>query len=99
MFCLCSVLGILWHHVIFKSLSHFEFIFVYVVRQCSSFINLHAAGPAFPAALAEETAFSLLYILASSVKDVLAMGVRIHFWDLYSILLISMSVFVPGPLF
>ena len=43
MFCLCSVLGILWHHVIFKSLSHFEFIFVYVVRQCSNFINLHAA--------------------------------------------------------
>ena len=27
---------------IFKSLSHFEFIFVYDVRVCSNFIDLHA---------------------------------------------------------
>ena len=27
----------------FKSLSHFEFIFVYGVRVCSNFIDLHAA--------------------------------------------------------
>ena len=29
--------------LIFKSLSHFEFIFVHGVRVCSSFIYLHAA--------------------------------------------------------
>ena len=29
--------------LIFKSLSHFEFIFVHGVRVCSSFIDLHAA--------------------------------------------------------
>ena len=29
--------------LIFKSLSHFEFIFVPGVRVCSSFIDLHAA--------------------------------------------------------
>ena len=29
--------------LIFKSLSHFEFIFVYGVRQCSTFINLYVA--------------------------------------------------------
>ena len=29
--------------LIFKSLSHFEFIFVYVVRACSNFIDLHVA--------------------------------------------------------
>ena len=29
--------------LIFKSLSHFEFIFVYGVRVCSSFIDLHVA--------------------------------------------------------
>ena len=28
---------------IFKSLSHFEFIFVYDVKECSYFINLHVA--------------------------------------------------------
>uniref|UniRef100_A0A8D0SNN4 Uncharacterized protein n=1 Tax=Sus scrofa TaxID=9823 RepID=A0A8D0SNN4_PIG len=29
--------------LIFKSLSHFEFIFVHAVRVCSSCIDLHAA--------------------------------------------------------
>ena len=29
--------------LILKSLSHFEFIFLYVVRVCSNFIDLHAA--------------------------------------------------------
>ena len=29
--------------LIFKSLIHFEFIFVHGVRVCSSFIDLHAA--------------------------------------------------------
>ena len=29
--------------LIFKSLSHFEFIFVYSVRECSNFIDLHEA--------------------------------------------------------
>ena len=29
--------------IIFKPLSHFEFIFVYRVRECSDFIDLHAA--------------------------------------------------------
>ena len=28
--------------LIFKSLSHFEFIFVYGVRVCSNFIDVHA---------------------------------------------------------
>ena len=44
MFCLCSLLGVLWCHVlVFKSLSHFEFIFVHDVRVCSGFIDLYAA--------------------------------------------------------
>ena len=30
-------------YVIFRSFSHFEFIFVHGVRVCSSFIDLHAA--------------------------------------------------------
>ena len=30
-------------YLIFESLSHFEFIFVFVVRECSNFIDLHGA--------------------------------------------------------
>ena len=29
--------------LVFKSMSHFEFIFVYGVRECSNFTDLHAA--------------------------------------------------------
>ena len=40
LFCLCFLLGILWCHV-FESLSHFEFIFIYAVRECSDFIDIY----------------------------------------------------------
>ena len=39
-FCLCSPLGVLVSGLTFRSLIHFEFIFVYGVRKCSSFILL-----------------------------------------------------------
>ena len=42
MFCLCSLLGV-WWCLMFKSLSHFEFIFVRDVMMFSNFIDLHAA--------------------------------------------------------
>ena len=41
-FCLCSLLGVLVSGLTFRSLIHFEFIFVYSVRKCSSFILLQA---------------------------------------------------------
>ena len=44
----------------FRSLIHFEFIFVYGVTECSNFILLHVAGPVFPAPLTEEAVFSPL---------------------------------------
>jgi len=53
----------------FKSLVHFEFIFVYGVRRCSSFIPLHAAVQFSQHQHTKEAVFSLLYILASFVKD------------------------------
>ena len=49
----------------FKSLIYFEFIFVYGVRKCSSFILL----PVSPAPLGKEVVFFPLYILASFVED------------------------------
>ena len=41
MFCLCSLLGILWCHVLYLNL--FEFIFVYDVREWSNFFDSKVA--------------------------------------------------------
>ena len=46
MFCLCSR-SFMVSCLIFKSLSHFEFIFVYSVMVCSNFIDLHVAVQLF----------------------------------------------------
>ena len=54
--------------ITFRSLIHFEFIFVYDVRECPNIILLNCY-PVFPAPLIEETVFSPLYILASFVID------------------------------
>ena len=53
----------------FRSLIHFEFIFLYGVKKHSNLIVLHASCPVFPAPLVEETVFSPLYVLVSFVKD------------------------------
>ena len=52
-------------------LIHFEFIFVFGVRECSNFILLHVSVAVFPASLIEETIFYPLhsYIFASFVID------------------------------
>ena len=55
--------------LMFKSLSHFEFIFVHGVRVCSSYIDLHAAVQFSQHHFAEETVFSPFYILAPYVED------------------------------
>ena len=64
----------------FRSLIHFEFIFVYGVRKCSNFFLLHVAGPVFPAPFIEEAVFAPLYILASFVKNKLPIGAWVYFW-------------------
>ena len=55
--------------LIFKSFSHFEFIFEHGVRVCSSFIDLHMAVQFSHHHLLKKTFFFLFYILASFVKD------------------------------
>ena len=52
---------------IFKSLSHFELVFVCGIRMYSNLTDLHAAVT-FPTPFAEETVSSPLYTLASFVK-------------------------------
>ena len=69
----------------FRSLIHFEFIFVYGDRKCSSFILLQVVDQSSQHHLLEIVFFPL-YILASFVKDKVSMGVWIYLWasiDLY----------------
>ena len=61
----------------FRSLIHFEVIFVYGVRKYSSFILLHVADQLPPAPLVKEAVFSPLYIFAPFVKDKVSIGVWI----------------------
>ena len=80
----------------FRSLIHFEFIFVYGVRKCFSFIPLHVIDH-FSHTYAVETIFSPLYIFASFVKDKVSIGEWIYLWTFYFVPLIYISVFVPVP--
>ena len=62
----CSLLGVLWCPIL--SLSHFEFIFVYRVKVCFNFTDLHAAVLLSQHHLLKGY-YSPLSILASFVKD------------------------------
>ena len=78
----------------FRSLIHFEFIFVYGVKKSSSFILLQVVDQFSQHHLLK---CSPLYILASFVKDKVPLGVWIYLWAFYSVPLIYISVFVPVP--
>ena len=76
----------------FRSLIHFEFIFVYGVRKCSSFILLQVVDRFSQHHLLKRI-FSLLYSLASFAKDKVSIGMWIYLWGLYFVPLIYSSVF------
>ena len=78
----------------FRCLIHFEFIFVYGVRKCSSFSSFTDSWPVSPEPLVEETVFSPLCIFASYVKDKVPTGVQIYLWTFYLVPLVYISVFV-----
>ena len=80
----------------FRSLIHFEFIFVYGVRKCL-FHYFRSGWPVFPALLVKEIVFNPLYILASFVKDKVSICACIYLWAFYFVPLIYISVFVPVP--
>ena len=81
--------------LIFRSLIHFEFVFVYGVRKCSSLILLQVVDQFSQHYLLKENVYSLLYILASFVKDKVSIGVWVYLWALYFVPLICISVSVP----
>ena len=80
----------------FRSLIYFEFIFVYCVRKCSSFILLQVVDQ-FSQHHLLEIAFSPLYIFASFDNDKVSIGAWIYLWAFYFVPLIYISVFVPVP--
>ena len=81
----------------FRSLIHSEFISVYGVRKCSSFILLQVVDQFPQAPLVKEIAFSPLYIFASFVKDKVFVGAQTFLCAFYFDLLLYISVFVPVP--
>ena len=81
----------------FRSLIHFQFIFVYGVRNCSSFILLQVANQFSQHHLLKEIVFSPLYVFSSFVKDKVSIGAWIYLWAFYLVPLIYVSVFVPVP--
>uniref|UniRef100_A0A8D1GVV7 Uncharacterized protein n=1 Tax=Sus scrofa TaxID=9823 RepID=A0A8D1GVV7_PIG len=54
--------------LIFKSLIHFEFIFIHGVRVCSSFIDLHAAVQVSQQSLLKRLSFSHFMFLLPLLK-------------------------------
>ena len=81
----------------FRSLIHFEFIFVYGVRRCSNFILLHVAVQFFPAPLTEEPIFAPLYILASFAKTKVPIGMWVYLWAFYLVSMVYVSAFETVP--
>ena len=76
---------------------HFEFIFVYGVRKCSSFILLQVVDQFSQQHLLKRLSFLPLYILASFVEDKVSIGSWTYLQAFYSVPLIYISVFVPVP--
>ena len=80
-----------------RSLIHFEFIFVYGVKKCSSFILLQVVDQFSQQHLLKRLSFFPLYILDSFVKDKVSIGSWIYLWAFYSAPLIYISVVVLVP--
>ena len=78
----------------FRSLIHFEFIFVYGVRKCCSYILLQVVDQFSQHHLLKGLSF-FHYILASFVKDKVSIGVWIYLCAFCFVALIYISVFVP----
>ena len=78
----------------FRSLIHFEFIFVYGVGSVLiSFVYMSLSS--FPSPIYEEAVFAPLYIFASFIKNKVPIGSWVYFWAFYPVLLVYSSVFVP----
>ena len=80
--------------LIFKSLIHFEFIFVYCVRKCSNFMLLYVSVQFSQHLLLTRLSFLHCIILASSVKDKVLICMWVYLWAFYFVPLIYISIFI-----
>ena len=83
--------------LMFRSLIHFEFIFVYGVRKCSSFMLLQVVDQFSQHHLVKRLSFLHCIFLPPFVKDKVSIGAWIYLWAFYFVPLIYISVFVPVP--
>ena len=79
--------------LMFRSLIHFEFIFVYGDRKCSSFFLLQVVEQFSQHHLLKRLSF-LYYIFLPPLSK-MTIGTWIHLWAFYFVPLIYISVFVP----
>ena len=85
--------------LMFRSLIHFEVIFVYGIRKCSNFILLYVAVQFSQHHLLKRLSLHhciFLYPL-SKVQDKVPIGSWVYFWAFYLVPLVYISVFVPVP--
>ena len=82
--------------LMFRSLIHFEFIFVYGVIKCSSFILLQVVDQFSQHHLLKRLSL-IICIFLHFVKDKASICVWIYLWAFYFVPLIYISVFVPVP--
>ena len=74
--------------LIFRSLSYFEFIFVYGVRECSNFIDLHASvRPSQHYFLKKLPSFHCLFLFPLLKINCVSLGVWVYSWVFYLVLL------------
>ena len=81
--------------LMFRSLIHFEFIFVYGVRKCSSFSLLQLVDQISQHHLLKR--LSLIHCIFLPPLSKVSIGVWIYLWAFYFVPLIYISVFVPVP--
>ena len=77
--------------LIFRSLIHFEFIFVYGVRKCSNFILLHVTVQFFQHHSLRRLSFSTVY--SCLLFNGLIICEQVYLWTFYPVTLTSVSVF------
>ena len=81
----------------FRSLIHFEFIFVYGVRKHSNFVLLHVAVQFSQHHLLKRLSLPHCIFFDSFVKNKVPIDAWVYFWALYLVPLVYISVFVPIP--
>ena len=81
--------------LMFRSLIHFEFIFVYGVRKCSSFILLQVVGQFSQHYLLKRLSF-LHCIFLPLIKDKVSIGVWIYLWTFCFVPLIYKDLYIEN---